>query len=453
MKKKIIFLSVLLASLLFTIYPKNVSALDYLITGVDGTIIIRWIDYGDLRNERPESINLVVGERLSSPMQHQTITLNESDATISVDPDNPEITEWKFTKTGFNYFFKHSGDSPFLYEYTEIEDLENLGYNEISSMITGDLHPTKYYLNGQVMEEAGTLVVTLVKNTLTTKNLTVVYNDSNARDNNTRSLDFAITGQNVADPIKYNAYYQFQISPSDTLKENSYTDTYTKSIYISGTDAYQSGNPIINYIFEEDTQNIPGRTITYEINGDNILVTVNYQAKTNIVPMEVVWKDYDNQLGLRPDDISLKAYDQNGNLEKEIYLSKEENWITQETLYENMIYSNGIPINYVMELEPSDDYEYTVSKEGEGYKIIATLKNEEGIIIQDDDLSNDEDEKVIQDDEDKIVIQDENLSNNEKTTSSLIQNNPKTADDIMKYISMFIFSSVSLVFISKSKIQ
>lgn len=425
MKKKIIFLSILITSLFFAINPKNVSALD-IGTGVDGTIIIRWIDYGDPRNERPDTINLVIGERLSPDMQHQTITLNASDATVSVDPEDPAITEWKFTKTGYNYFFTHYGNPTFLYEYTKIENLENLGYDEISSQITGDIHPTKYDLNGHAIEEAGTLVVTLVKDTLTTKNLTVIYNDSKARDNNLiRNLNFAIIGKNVADPIKQNAYYRFNIYPSNTLTGDSNTDTYTQSIYISGTDAYQSNNPIIDYIFEEDNQNIAGRTITYKIDGDNILVTVNYQAKTNIVPIEVVWKDYENQLGLRPDEILLKAYDQKGNLEKEINLSKTKNWITKETLYENMIYSNGTPINYVMELEPSDDYEYTVSKDGEGYKITATLKNEDGIVLPDD-----------------------TSSNNKKIDSPLIENNPNTTDDIIKYISMFILSSISLVCIS-----
>lgn len=170
MKKKILVFGFLLAFIVFGMNLKTVSALDSALdidTGVDGTIIIRWIDYGDPRNERPDTINLVVGERLSPTMQHQTITLNESDATISVDPNDSAITEWKFTKTGYNnYFFTHYGATTFLYEYTEIENLNSLGYNEIDSQITGSMHPTKYDFNGHVMEDAGTLVVTLVKDIL-----------------------------------------------------------------------------------------------------------------------------------------------------------------------------------------------------------------------------------------------------------------------------------------------
>ncbi len=257
MKQKIIFLGMVLAIFIFGSNLKMVSALD-IGTGVDGTIIIRWIDYGDPRNERPDTIHL---------------------------------TEWKFKKTDFDSFFTHYGSPTFLYEYTEIENLHNLGYNEIPSLITGDMHPTKYDFNGHMIEEAGTLVVTLVKDTLVTKNLFVTYHDSQARDGNIRNLDFAIKGENVADPIKQNAYYRFHIQSSDTLKGDSNVDIYTKSIYISGSDAYQSGNPPINYIFEEDSQNIPGRSIRYQMDGDNILVIVDYQAKTNVVPIEVVWKD------------------------------------------------------------------------------------------------------------------------------------------------------------------
>lgn len=432
MKKKILVFGFLLAFIVFGMNLKTVSALD-IDTGVDGTIIIRWIDYGDPRNERPDTINLVVGERLSPTMQHQTITLNESDAIISVDPNDSAITEWKFTKTGYNnYFFTHHGATTFLYEYTEIENLNSLGYNEIDSQITGSMHPTKYDFNGHVMEEAGTLVVTLVKDTLVTKNLIVTYKDSQARDNSSRNLDFAIKGENVADPVRQNAYYRFQIQASDTLKGTSNMDTYTKSIYISGSDAYQSGNPLIHYIFEEDNQNIPGRNISYQMDGDNILVTVNYQAKTKVVPIEVVWKDNNDQLGLRPNDLLLKAYDQNGNLEKEIQLLENDNWKTNATLYENMIYSNGTPIDYTMELASSNDYKYTVSKDGNGYRITATLKNQQGIVIPNDGNTTNKEENT--------PITTKN------TDSTRKESNPKTGDSIMVYIFLFFlgFSSLAI---------
>ncbi len=426
MKKKIIFLGMVLAIFIFGSNLKMVSALD-IGTGVDGTIIIRWIDYGDPRNERPDTIHLVVGERLSPDMKHQTITLNESDATISTDPNDSSITEWKFKKTGLDSFFTHYGSPTFLYEYTEIENLHNLGYNEIPSLITGDMHPTKYDFNGHMIEEAGTLVVTLVKDTLVTKNLFVTYHDSQARDGNIRNLDFAIKGENVADPIKQNAYYRFHIQPSDTLKGDSNVDTYTKSIYISGSDAYQSGNPLIHYIFEEDSQQIPGRNIQYKIEGDNILVTVDYQAKKKVVPIEVIWKDYQNQLGLRPDNLLLKAYDQNDHLEKEISLSKNSNWKTNETLYENMIYSNGTPIDYAMKLDSSSDYLYTISKNGTGYQVVATLKNQEGIVVPDD----------------KNLTSKEESATVKNIHSISKEINPNTGDSITIYLFVVFLSFIS----------
>lgn len=424
MKKKILFMSTMLVFLVLAIIPKSVSALN-LDTRVDGTIIIRWIDYGDPRNERPESINLVVGERLSSNMQHQTITLNKDDAIISPDPENEDIVEWKFTKSGYNnYFFTHHGEINFLYEYTEIENLKALGYNELDSEISGAMYPTKYDLNGHAIEDAGTLIVTLVKDTLVTKKLTVIYNDSNARDNNyLRNLDFAIRGKNVLDPIQSNAYYRFNITSENTIKKNSYVDKYTKNIYVSGSDAYQSGVPIIDYVFEEDTKNLSGRNITYQMDGDNIIVTVNYQAKTKQVPIEIEWKDYDNQLGLRPAELLVKAYDQKGNLEKELTLAAINNWLTTETLYENMIYSNGTPIEYTIELAKNDDYEFTVTKAKDSYKIIAKLKNEDGIVLPP---------------EDEIV----------KNETAVIEENPNTVDSVVKYISMFLVSFISLLFIA-----
>ena len=175
-------------------------------------------------------------------------------------------------------------------------------------------------------------------------------------------------------------------------------DTYTKSIYISGSDAYQSGNPLIHYIFEEDNQNIPGRNISYQMDGDNILVTVNYQAKTKVVPIEVVWKD--------------------------------NNWKTNATLYENMIYSNGTPIDYTMELASSNDYKYTVSKDGNGYRITATLKNQQGIVIPNDG---------------NTTNKEENTPVTTKNTGSAIkESNPKTGDSIMVYIFLFFLSLSSL---------
>lgn len=430
MKKKTLYLSMILAFIMLITNMKVVSALDYE-SWIGGKIIVRWIDYGDPRNERPESIDLVVGERLST-LQHHTITLNETDATISESPDNStfnsHVTEWKFDKGYYDKFFIHHGDSPdCLYEYSYIENLQTLGYNEVSSHITGDLHPTKFSLSGGILEEPGTLVITLIKDTLTTKNLTVTYNDSDARDSSfIRSLDFAIKGQNVADPVAQNAYYRFRIHPSDTIKGNNSSNTYTKSIIISGTDSYQAGNPIIDYIFEEDNQNIIGRTITYKIEGDNIFVTVNYQAKTNIVPIEVVWQDDDDKLGLRPTNLKLKAYDQKGNFEKEITLSEDDNWQINETLYKNMRYSGGTPIDYVMKLEANDDYKYTVSKDGSGYKVLAKLKNQEDVLMSDDGTIN-------------------------KVKPLLKEKNPQTGDGITGYVLIFVLGLVSLIAVSKLK--
>lgn len=442
MKKKNLFLSIIIAIISLSINQKVVTALD-INTGVDGTIIIRWIDYGDLRHERPNEIDLVVGN-YDSGVVHKTINLKATDATISTDVNDPAITEWKFTKRGFgDYFLTHTGPSgDFKYEYSYINDTTTgnflSGYNYIDSMSKGYLRPTQESLTGTVLEKAGTLVVTLVKDTLKTKKLTITYNDCQARDNLVRGLNFAIKGANVANPITQNAYYRFNISSTATVNGNTNVDTYTKSIMISDTDAYQTGNPKIDYIFEEDTQNMQGRTIDYKVDGDDILVTVNYQAKTNNVPIKVEWLDKDNKLGLRPSNLVMKAYDQNGYLEKEITLDENSNWITNATLFENMRYSNGIPIAYDMQLEVNDNYEFNISKENNEYKVTARLKGLE-------DLLNDEKES-----ETLVDTKDDNIYNtvidNEKE-----ENNPHTGNFIIVYIIMFHLSLIGLIIALKPR--
>ncbi len=428
-KRKIVFLSGLLTLVTFLIGASAVEARNYGLF-VGGKITVRWVDYGDTRGERPDSINLVVGERLSSTMQHQTITLTRADAQVIDIPNdenfNSPVTEWKFDKGYYDKFFVHHGDMPdCLYEYSYIENLSGLGYNEVTSHITGDLHPTKFSLSGSVLEEPGTLVVTLIKDTLVTKKLTVKYEDSDFRDGGEmRRLDFAIRGQNVADPVAQNAYYRFRIEPVDTVKDDGVVDTYTKSFVISGTDAYQPGNPVIDYVFEEDSRNVDGRTVTYEINGDDILVTVTYRAKTRNVPIEVVWQDDEDKYGLRPSTLVLEAYDQEGNFEKDIVLSRDDDWRVNEVLYENMKYSGGTPIDYVIKSSENEDYEFTVSKEGQGYKVSAKLKGLEEVIEPSDDENPKED----------------------KTE------NPKTGIFMTKYLVMLLTSLIGLVAVSKSRI-
>lgn len=440
MKKKTLLLSSLLAFVTFC-FQKEVSAL-IIPTPVDGTIIIRWIDYGDLRHERPDEINLVVvNPDLSN--KHETINLKATDATVSIDKDDHAITEWKFTKHGYgNYFFTHEAPSrDFRLEYSDVENILGgtlTGYNYIDSMSKGYLRPTQESMTGAVLESAGTLVVTLVKDTLKTKNLTVTYNDCQARDKLVRGLNFAIKGGNVTDPETKNAYYRFNISSTATINGNDNVDTYTKSIMISDTDAYQTGNPKIDYIFEEDTQNMPRRTIDYKIDGDNILVTVNYQAKTNIVPIKLEWIDNDNKLGLRPSNLVMKAYDQNGYLEKEITLDENSNWITNATLFENMRYSNGTPIDYDMQLDINDNYEYTISKDDKGYKVTARLK---GLKV----LPSDEKEPST------LVSTKVDDINNTVIDKEQEENNPHTGNFIIGYIIMFHLSLIGLIITLKPR--
>ncbi len=127
----------------------------------------------------------------------------------------------------------------------------------------------------------------------------------------------------------------------------------------------------------------------------------------------------------------LKAYNQNGNLEKEISLLETDNWKMNAMLYENMIYSNGAPIDYAMKLDSSCDYLYTVLEVGNGYKITAALKKQEGMLTSNDEnISN------------KVEIM---LTTTKNTDSTIAEKNPKTSDNIIVYIFMFFLSFSSLV--------
>ena len=124
---------------------------------------------------------------------------------------------------------------------------------------------------------------------------------------------------------------------------------------------------------------------------------------------------------------SIKAYDQNDHLEKEISLSKNSNWKTNETLYENMIYSNGTPIDYAMKLDSSSDYLYTISKNGTGYQVVATLKNQEGIVVPDD----------------KNLTSKEESATVKNIHSISKEINPNTGDSITIYLFVVFLSFIS----------
>lgn len=346
MKKKMLFMIAILFIGIITVNAKT----------INGDVVIYWFDYDNYYNERPSSITLPMYDDNDVDRETKTITIDESD--VKVTRVNEYLTTWTY-----NLSFESIKENPY-YVFSAKSFSIPTGYE----FDTG-------HSSGGFSYDNGSAEIYLYKNTMVTSTITINYHDDDCRDYGMRGLEFYITATNG----NYEETFEYG-------KGSKYysANTFTDEVIIQGVvnDDMTSENYMDPMEYEVvDTVKYENREVTYTWDGYDLNIDVYYTASKTTLPIKVKWDDENNKNNARPSEITVKAYDQNNNLEKEITIT-EDNWETLEEVFLNMKFSNGTKIEYTLEVENTDNYTYTVTKENDEYIITGTYKEEVTEIIE-----------------------------------------------------------------------
>lgn len=151
----------------------------------------------------------------------------------------------------------------------------------------------------------------------------------------------------------------------------------------------ENGNEI-SYTAEENE--IPGYTTTIEKTDTGYVFTNTHIPETVTVTVDKVWKDAENQDGLRPDSIDVILTGSDGNTYNAT-ISEKDNWTY---IFANLpkYFNDGTLVEYSLQEVETDGYAGTVTKGTDGYTF--TIKNDHTPAVVDIPVT-----KVWNDDEDR----------------------------------------------------
>lgn len=220
--------------------------------------------------------------------------------------------------------------------------------NEIKYTVAEDEIPqytTSIAVNGNVVTVTNTHIPEI-----TLRNISVVWEDNNDQD--------GLRPDTVSVKLKGNDKF---IDSSELNEDVEWKHTFTK------LPVRENGNEI-SYTAEENE--IPGYTTSIEKTDTGYVFTNTHIPETVTVTVDKVWKDAENQDGLRPDTINIKLV--SNGIAKDAYLDADSNWHLK---FEGLpkYRDHGILNEYSVQEVDVDGYTSTVTTE-DGYTF--TIEND-----------------------------------------------------------------------------
>lgn len=220
--------------------------------------------------------------------------------------------------------------------------------NEIKYTVAEDEIPqytTSIAVNGNVVTVTNTHIPEI-----TLRNISVVWEDNNDQD--------GLRPDTVSVKLKGNDKF---IDSSELNEDVEWKHSFTK------LPVRENGNEI-TYTAEENE--IPGYTTSIEKTDTGYVFTNTHIPETVTVTVDKVWKDAENQDGLRPDAIHIRLI--SNDIEKDAYLDAESDWhLDFEGLPKYR--DHGILNEYSVQEVDVDGYTNTVTTE-DGYTF--TIEND-----------------------------------------------------------------------------
>lgn len=220
--------------------------------------------------------------------------------------------------------------------------------NEIKYTVAEDEIPqytTSIAVNGNVVTVTNTHIPEI-----TLRNISVVWEDNNDQD--------GLRPDTVSVKLKGNDKF---IDSSELNEDIEWKHSFTK------LPVRENGNEI-TYTAEENE--IPGYTTSIEKTDTGYVFTNTHIPETVTVTVDKVWKDAENQDGLRPDAIHIRLI--SNDIEKDAYLDAESDWhLDFEGLPKYR--DHGILNEYSVQEVDVDGYTNTVTTE-DGYTF--TIEND-----------------------------------------------------------------------------
>lgn len=217
--------------------------------------------------------------------------------------------------------------------------------NEIKYTVTEDEIPqytTSIAVNGNVVTVTNTHIPEI-----TLRNISVVWEDNNDQD--------GLRPDTVSVKLKGNDKF---IDSSELNEDVEWKHSFTK------LPVRENGNEI-SYTAEENE--IPGYTTSIEKTDTGYVFTNTHIPETVTVTVDKVWKDAENQDGLRPDAIHIRLI--SNDIEKDAYLDAESDWHLD---FEGLLKyrDHGILNEYSVQEVDVDGYTSTVTtKDGYAFTI------------------------------------------------------------------------------------
>jgi len=242
--------------------------------------------------------------------------------------------------------------------------------NEIKYTVAEDEIPqytTSIAVNGNVVTVTNTHIPEI-----TLRNISVVWEDNNDQD--------GLRPDTVSVKLKGNNKF---IDSSELNEDVKWKHSFTK------LPVRENGNEI-SYTAEENE--IPGYTTSIEKTDTGYVFTNTHIPETVTVTVDKVWKDAENQDGLRPDSIDVILTGSDGNTYNAT-ISEKDNWTY---IFANLpkYFNDGTLVEYSLQEVETDGYAGTVTKGTDGYTF--TIKNDHTPAVVDIPVT-----KVWNDDEDR----------------------------------------------------
>lgn len=331
---------------------------------VEGEIVVKWRDYGDRNNNRPNKITVSLLNHETSKTIRREISKNDVEI-VKVDK---VTTEWHYKTT----IYTQSNNEGF-----SISGVKGIEYPYRLRNYSGIL--------GQVNDQTGDTLEIVIDSALD-KYVTYTehWDDDNRRDGY-RLCGLSMVPQN--NDLEENRFL------SCSEKKNTYIDENTCQLeihipypYPILEDGPDFNNPTkFKYTVYDRLDNY---NYQYEVDEDgNIDVYITHEPyKIKDSQVKIIWED-DKNNSKRPNEITIDIYNHEEK-ENSIILTKKDNWQKTITdLYKN--YRYGKASDYSLKIKDTDEYKFKIDGNVEdGYTIIATsTKNKPSETIKNPETS------------------------------------------------------------------
>ena len=138
---------------------------------------------------------------------------------------------------------------------------------------------------------------------------------------------------------------------------------------IEGLDKYKDGVEI-EYTIEEIEVDNYITSYTYDLENNKITITNSHTPEIKTINVQKVWEDENDQYSKRPDSILVDIL-ANGNVINTITLEEPSNWET--SVGGLFVKENGKYITYIVKEHENEEYETTVTQNGNSYTITNIL--------------------------------------------------------------------------------